>query len=72
VIAGLLLALGSALAGSLSLLLKQRGAGAAPTVRARYPVRRAVGLFHSKWWTVGRAHRSTAGGRDGSRSTARR
>src|SRR6185437_1626362 len=26
---------------------------AAPTVRARYPVRSAVGLFHSKWWTVG-------------------
>jgi drug/metabolite transporter (DMT)-like permease len=53
VIAGLLLALGSALAGSVSLLLKQRGAGAAPTVCARYPVRSAVGLFHSKWWTVG-------------------
>jgi hypothetical protein len=53
VIAGLVLALGSALAGSVSLLLKQRGAGAAPTVRARYPVRSAVGLFHSKWWTVG-------------------
>jgi pectin methylesterase-like acyl-CoA thioesterase len=35
VIAGLLLALGSVLAGSLSLLLKQRGAGAAPARRRR-------------------------------------
>jgi len=42
VIAGLLLALDSALVGSASLLLKQRGAGAAPTGRARYPVRSAV------------------------------
>jgi hypothetical protein len=53
VIAGLLLAVGSALAGRVSLLLKQRGAGAAPAVCARYPVRSAVGLFHSKWGTVG-------------------
>jgi len=42
VIAGLLLALGSALAGSASLLLKQRGAGAAPTGRGCYRVRSAV------------------------------
>jgi drug/metabolite transporter (DMT)-like permease len=53
VIAGLLLALGCAVAGSVSVLLKQRGAVTAPAVLARYPVRSAVGLFHSKWWTVG-------------------
>ena len=52
-IAGLLLALGCALAGSVSVLLKQRGAVTAPTVLARYPVRSAVGLFQSKWWTMG-------------------
>jgi hypothetical protein len=53
VIAGLLLAFGCALAGSVSVLLKQRGAVAAPTVLARHPVRSAVGLFRSKWWMVG-------------------
>jgi drug/metabolite transporter (DMT)-like permease len=52
-IAGLLLALGCALTGSVSVLLEQRGAVSAPTVLARYPVRSAVGLFRSKWWTVG-------------------
>ena len=52
-IAGLLLAVGCALAGSVSLLLKQRGAVAAPTVLARSPIRSAVGLFRSKWWTAG-------------------
>jgi drug/metabolite transporter (DMT)-like permease len=53
VITGLLLAIGCALAGSVSVLLKQRGAVAAPTVLARHPVRSAVNLFRSKWWTVG-------------------
>jgi drug/metabolite transporter (DMT)-like permease len=53
VIAGLLLAVGCALAGSVSVLLKQRGAVAAPTVLARHPVRSAINLFRSKWWTVG-------------------
>ena len=52
-IAGLLLAVGCALAGSVSVLLKQRGAVAAPTVLARHPVRSAINLFRSKWWTVG-------------------
>jgi drug/metabolite transporter (DMT)-like permease len=51
--AGLLLALGCALTGSVSVPLEQRGAVSAPTVLARYPVRSAVGLFRSKWWTVG-------------------
>jgi drug/metabolite transporter (DMT)-like permease len=53
VIAGLLLAVGCAVAGSVAVLLKQRGAVAAPTVYARHPLRSAVGLFRSKWWTVG-------------------
>jgi drug/metabolite transporter (DMT)-like permease len=53
VIAGLLLAVGCALAGSVAVLLKQRGAVAAPTVVARHPLRSAIGLFGSKWWTVG-------------------
>ncbi len=52
-IAGLLLALGCALAGSVAVLLRQRGAIAAPVVRARHPIRSAAGLFGSKWWTVG-------------------
>jgi len=52
-IAGLLLAVGCAVAGSVGVLLKQRGAVAAPTVLARCPVRSAVGLFRSRWWTVG-------------------
>ena len=50
---GLLLAVGCALAGSVGVLLKQRGAVAAPVVLARHPVASAIGLFGSKWWTVG-------------------
>jgi hypothetical protein len=53
VIAGLLLAVGCAPAGSVAVLLKRRGAAAAPTVLARHPVRSAINLFRSKWWTVG-------------------
>jgi drug/metabolite transporter (DMT)-like permease len=53
VIAGLLLAVGCALAGSVAVLLKQRGAVAAPIVLARRPLNSAIGLFRSKWWTVG-------------------
>jgi drug/metabolite transporter (DMT)-like permease len=53
VIAGVLLAVGSALTGSVAVLLKQRGAVAAPTVLARRPLHSAISLFRSKWWTVG-------------------
>jgi drug/metabolite transporter (DMT)-like permease len=53
VIKGVLLAVGCALAGSVAVLLKQRGAVAAPTVLARHPLRSASGLFRSKWWTIG-------------------
>ena len=52
-ITGLLLAVGCALAGSVGILLKQRGAVAAPAVLARHPLRSAMNLFGSKWWTVG-------------------
>ncbi len=44
-IAGLLLAVGCALAGSVAVLLKQRGEVAAPAVRARHPLRSAINLF---------------------------
>jgi drug/metabolite transporter (DMT)-like permease len=53
VIAGLLFAVGCALAGSVAVLLRQRGAVAAPVVRASRPLASAIGLFRSKWWTVG-------------------
>jgi drug/metabolite transporter (DMT)-like permease len=53
VIAGLALAAGCSLAGSLAILLKQRGAVAAPAIRARHPVDSVTGLFASTWWTVG-------------------
>jgi drug/metabolite transporter (DMT)-like permease len=35
------------------MLLKTTRAVAAPTALARCPVRSAVGLFRSKWWTAG-------------------
>jgi drug/metabolite transporter (DMT)-like permease len=50
---GLILALASALATNLGFLFKQRGAVLAPAVRARHPLRSALGLFHSKWFAVG-------------------
>jgi hypothetical protein len=53
VIAEPLLAGGCALAGSVSVLLKQRGATATVTVIACCPVRSAVGIFRSERWTAG-------------------
>lgn len=53
VLLGLLLALGSALATNVGFLLRHRGAVAAPTVTVRHPLRSAIGLFRSKWWTIG-------------------
>ena len=50
---GLLLALGCAFATNLAFLWKHRGAVEAPAVDIRHPGRSAVGLFTSKWWTLG-------------------
>ncbi len=50
---GLLCAVLSAFGTNLSFLFKHRGAVAAPDVDARHPLRSAVDLFRSKWWTVG-------------------
>jgi drug/metabolite transporter (DMT)-like permease len=50
---GILLSLFCALATNVAFLLKHRGACAAPDVSLRRPVASAVGLFRSKWFTVG-------------------
>jgi drug/metabolite transporter (DMT)-like permease len=50
---GILLSLACALATNVAFLLKHRGACAAPDVSLRHPVRSAVGLFRSKWFTIG-------------------
>jgi len=52
-ILGLLLALASAFVTNVGFLLRHRGAVAAPDVDMRHPLRSAVGLFRSKWWTIG-------------------
>jgi drug/metabolite transporter (DMT)-like permease len=53
VIAGLGLALASAVATSVGFLLKHRGAVLAPPVQARHPLRSAAGLFRSHWFALG-------------------
>jgi multidrug transporter EmrE-like cation transporter len=50
---GLICALLSALGTNLAFLFKHRGAVAAPDVDMRHPVRSAIDLFRSKWWSVG-------------------
>jgi drug/metabolite transporter (DMT)-like permease len=50
---GLICALLSALGTNLAFLFKHRGAVAAPDVDMRHPIRSAVDLFHSRWWTIG-------------------
>src|ERR1700759_399413 len=50
---GLMLALACALATNAGLLIRHRGAVAAPDVDGRHPLRSARGLFASKWWTIG-------------------
>jgi drug/metabolite transporter (DMT)-like permease len=50
---GILLSLACALATNVAFLLKHRGACAAPDVSLRHPIRSAVGLFRSKWFTIG-------------------
>jgi drug/metabolite transporter (DMT)-like permease len=50
---GLICALLSALATNLAFLFKYKGAVAAPDVDMRHPLRSAVDLFRSKWWSIG-------------------
>jgi len=50
---GLICALLSALGTNLAFLFKQRGAVAAPDVEMRHPLRSAVDLFRSRWWSIG-------------------
>src|SRR5690242_14074760 len=52
-IAGLALAVGSALGTNVAFLFKQRGAVLAPPVHGRHPLRSAVGLFRSRWFSLG-------------------
>ncbi len=53
VIAGLSCAVLSAFGTNLAFLFKHRGAVAAPDVDMSHPLRSAVDLFRSKWWTIG-------------------
>ena len=48
-----MLALASAFVTNLGFLWRHRGAVAAPDVEMRHPLRSAIGLFKSKWWTIG-------------------
>jgi multidrug transporter EmrE-like cation transporter len=50
---GLICALLSALGTNLAFLFKHRGAVAAPDVDIRHPLRSAIDLFRSKWWSIG-------------------
>ncbi len=50
---GIALSLVCALATNVGFLLKHRGACAAPDVSLTHPIRSAVGLFRSKWFTIG-------------------
>lgn len=52
-VAGLALALSSALGTNVAFLFKQRGAVLAPLVQARHPLASAVGLFRSRWFSLG-------------------
>jgi drug/metabolite transporter (DMT)-like permease len=55
VLLGLALAGLSAATSQIGFLLRHRGAVAAPDVDVRRPLRSAIGLFRSKWWTIGYA-----------------
>jgi drug/metabolite transporter (DMT)-like permease len=50
---GLICAVLSALGTNLAFLFKQRGAVAAPDVDMRHPLRSAIDLFRSRWWSIG-------------------
>jgi drug/metabolite transporter (DMT)-like permease len=59
---GLICALLSALGTNLAFLFKHRGAIAAPDVDMRHPLRSAVDLFRSRWWSIGWAVAAVAFG----------
>ena len=46
-------ALASAFVSNLGFLWRHRGAVEAPDVDVRRPLQSAIGLFKSKWWTIG-------------------
>jgi drug/metabolite transporter (DMT)-like permease len=50
---GLVCALLSALGTNLAFLFKHRGAVEAPDVVVRHPLRSAIDLFRSRWWSIG-------------------
>jgi drug/metabolite transporter (DMT)-like permease len=50
---GLVCALLSALGTNLAFLFKHQGALAAPDVDMRHPLRSAIDLFRSRWWSIG-------------------
>lgn len=50
---GLACALLSALGTNLAFLFKHQGAVAAPAVDMRHPLRSAIDLFRSRWWSIG-------------------
>jgi len=50
---GILLALLCAFSTNLGFLFKHRGACCAPDVSLRHPIASAMGLFRSKWFTIG-------------------
>lgn len=54
-VTGVAAAVGSAVATNIGFLLRHRGAVAAPPVDPLHLLRSAVGLFRSKWWTIGYA-----------------
>jgi hypothetical protein len=59
---GLLCALLSALGTNLAFLFKHRGALVAPDVDMRHPLRSAIDLFRSPWWSIGWAVAAVAFG----------
>src|SRR5215218_5607371 len=52
---GVAAAVASAVATNVGFLLRHRGAVAAPEVDPFHLLRSAIGLFRSKWWTIGYA-----------------
>src|SRR5918997_2544393 len=50
---GIGLALACAAMANLAMLCKHRGACEAPEINLRSPLRSAVALFQSRWWTIG-------------------